>query len=109
MPASDWALGVVRSGFRLPWKGSKAPLSRNPIFFPLPQDPSALEALDLEVQGLIYKGAVELVLNPNSPGFYGRLFVVPKSTGGWRPVLDLSVLSLYLQVSQFRMEAVATI
>ena len=38
------------------------------------------------------------------PGFYGRIFVVPKSSGGWRPVLDLSSLNRFLLVLHFRME-----
>ena len=100
---------MVRSGFRLPWIGSKAPLSRTPLFFPPPQDPLALLALELEVQGLLAKGAVEVVQNPSSPGFYGRLFVVPKSSGGWRPVLDLSVLNLYLRQCRFKMETASSV
>ena len=39
-----------------------------------------------------------------SPGFYGRLCVVPKSTGGWRPVLDLSPLNVFLRKFPFCME-----
>merc|ERR1712074_242830 len=63
----------------------------------------------MEVQGLIEKGAVEVVQNLASPGFYGRLFVVPKSSGGWRPVLDLSVLNLYLQRCHFKMETARSV
>lgn len=68
-----------------------------------------MQALDLEVQGLVSKGAVERVRDPHTPGFYGRLFVVPKSSGGWRPVLDLSVLNRFLQVGHFKMETAASI
>ena len=39
-----------------------------------------------------------------SPGFYGRLCVVPKSTGGCRPVLDLSPLNVFLRKFPFCME-----
>ena len=39
-----------------------------------------------------------------SPGFYRRLFIVPKSTGGWRPVLGLSPLNAFLRKIPFRME-----
>lgn len=37
--------------------------------------------LDLEVSILLDKGAVEKA--PPSPGFYSRLFVVPKASGGY--------------------------
>jgi hypothetical protein len=38
------------------------------------------------------------------PGFYSRLFLVPKKTGGMRPVIDLSILNTYLVVPHFKME-----
>ena len=87
----------------------KAPLSRVPVNFPPPKDPLALQALDLEILSLIKKGAVQVVLNQTSPGFYGRLFVVPKASGGWRPVLDLSTLNTFLEVKRFRMETASSI
>ena len=57
-----------------------------------------------EVSLLLQKEAIEFVLDPLSPGFYGRLFVVPKASGGWRPVLDLSALNVFLRKCPFRME-----
>jgi hypothetical protein len=60
--------------------------------------------LEAEVEELVRKRAVELVVNQHSPGFYGRIFVVPKANGGWRPVLDLSHLNLFLRKIKFRME-----
>jgi hypothetical protein len=54
---------------------------------------------------LILKGAVERVHDPfQSPGFYSRLFLVPKKTGGMRPVIDLSILNTFLLVPHFKME-----
>ena len=102
-------LGVVRSGFRLPWRGEKAPLSRTPVAFPPPSDQAAFQALDQEVSSLISKGAVDRVRYHSSPGFYGRLFVVPKASGGWRPVLDLSSLNTFLVYNHFKMETASSI
>ena len=101
-------MGVLGSGFRLPWKAEKAPLSSSKIAFPSPQSPDAVQALDLEVRSLLEKGATEEVLS-ETPGFYGRIFVVPKSSGGWRPVLDLSTLNLFLENISFRMESPSSI
>ena len=70
---------------------------------------TAQEALELEVAELVRKRAVELVVRPSSPGHYGRLFVVPKSSGGWRPVLDLSPLNVFLRKVRFRMETPASV
>ena len=58
--------------------------------------------------GLIAKGAVELTPLP-SPGFYSRLFVVWKTSGSWRPVIDLSHLNCFVDVSHFQMETIQSV
>ena len=57
---------------------------------------------------LIAKSAVELAPLP-SLGFYSRLFVVWKTSGSWRPVIDLSTLNLFVDVSHFRMETIQSV
>ena len=82
LPASDWVVWVIRSGFRLPWCSAKIPLSTcHPALWP-PGNPLALGALDQEVALLLSKGAMEEVASPSYPEFYGRIFVVPKALGG---------------------------
>ena len=78
--------------------------SVSPIF---PQE--AQLALEEEVRSLVQKGAVETVLDKRSPGFYARLFVVPKRTGGFRPILDLSPLNVFLRHIRFRMETTKSV
>ena len=95
---------MVRSGFRLPWVSFPPALSPCPIPSRLPFSKEGQEAIDQEVEILLEKGAVSLAHLP-SPGFYGRLFVVPKNSGGFRPVLDLSILNRYLLQIPFRMES----
>ena len=59
---------------------------------PMPSSsPISISGADLEevTLGLIAKGALELAPLP-SPGFYSHLFVVWKTSGSWRPVIDLS-------------------
>ena len=59
---------------------------------------------------MISKEAIEEISSrPLSPGFYGRLFCVPKASGGYRPVLDLSPLNVFLKKIHFRMETVSSI
>jgi hypothetical protein len=61
--------------------------------------------LSEEVQSLILKGAIERIHDPfQSPGFYSRLFLVPMKTEGMRPVIDLSILNMFLLVPHFKME-----
>ena len=59
-------------------------------------------ALNAAVVDLRAKGAIEPA--PSSPGYYSCLFVTPKVTGGWRPVIDLSRLNHSVLISHFHME-----
>jgi len=54
-----------------------------------------------EVELLLQKQAIEPVEDPTTPGFYSRLFVVPKQNGKWRPVIDLKGLNHYVKVPKF--------
>ncbi|XP_070173457.1 uncharacterized protein [Littorina saxatilis] len=102
-------MGVVRSGFRLLWLEDKAPLTRTTPSFRFPADPEACAVIQAEVLLLLQKHAIEEVIDRRSPGFYGRLFVVPKASGGWRPVLDLSPLNGFLRKVPFKMETPASV
>ena len=88
-------------GYCLPFL-STPPLSN--VLIPLPSySPTSIKGAALEevTLGLIAKGAVELAPLP-SPGFYSRLFVVWKTSGSWRPVIDLSHLNRFVDVSHFQ-------
>ena len=93
---------VLRFGYRVPFV-VPPPLSSVPIHLPS-YSPSSTRGVALleAVQDLLAKGAIELA--PSTPGFYSRLFVTPKVTGGWRPVIDLSVLNRSVQQTRFHME-----
>ena len=107
---NNWILSVIEAGFRLPWADSRPPLllTPPPSLSRLPRDPEVTGVLDAEVQALLAKGAIEPVRDV-SPGFFGRLFCVPKSSGGHRPVLDLSSLNRFLEKIPFRMETMTSI
>ena len=66
---------------------------------------AALEEVTL---GLLAKGALELAPLP-SPGFYSHLFIVWKTSGSWRPVIDLSHLNRFVDVSHFQMETIQSV
>ena len=69
--------------------------------------PSWVLALADSVSALVVKEAVEIA--PPSAGFYSCLFVTPKVTGGWQPVIDLSRLNGWVDVSHFHMETTQTV
>ena len=54
------------------------------------------------------EGAVELAPLP-SPGFYSRMFVVWKTSGLWRPVIDLSVFNRFVFKTPFKMETIQSV
>ena len=100
---------VLRDGYRVPFKDSPPPLARTPVSFPTYRAGSPrAQALRQEVEAILVKGALEIARDPG-PGFYSRLFLVEKATGGWRPVIDLSHLNDFVQLTPFKMETVASV
>ena len=101
-------------GSRRPLGGLPVPLSSHPPLSASPQvfgicSPGSEEAVALgqEIHHLLQKGAIAVA--PSTSGFCSHLFVVPKSTGDYRPVLVLSVLNRGVHTSKFRMETVWTV
>ena len=96
-------MDMIEKGYKLEFH-SPPPLSQTPVAFPPPRDQVRKDGLHQAVQDLLAKGAIQQVQNTSTPGFYSRVFVVPKKTGGMRPVIDLSHLNKYLRVPHFKME-----
>ena len=107
--AETWVVTVLRDGYRVPFLDSPPPLSRTQVSFPTYRagSPQA-QALQQEIEGMLAKGALEIARDPG-PGFYSRLFLVEKASGGWRPVIDLSHLNEFVQLTRFKMETVASV
>ena len=93
---------VLREGYAIPFR-IRPPLSPTPIILDS-YSPQSIKgrALDEEIQALCHKGVVESA--PLTPGFFSRMFVVAKATGGWRPIIDVSTLNLDVDQTPFRME-----
>ena len=107
--AVSWVVTVLRDGYRVPFKDSPTPLSRTPVSFPTYRAGSPrAQALRQEVEAMLAKGALEIALDPG-PGFYSCLFLVEKVSGGWRPVISLSHLNEFVQLTPFKMETVASV
>ena len=88
-------LNIVKRGFHWKWVSSPPPLAHQT------RGNSASPELRAEVGELARKGAIYKV--PWQPAFISPIFLVPKSSGGFRLILDLSSLNLYIQTPQFRM------
>ena len=101
---NKWVLSVVRDGFRIPFR------SNPPSFVSSDKSESIfLPATGTRDKDLLQKRAVERVQDPGTPGFYSRLFLVPKKNGKLRPVIDLSLLNQYKRKQPFKMETVKSI
>ncbi len=83
-----WTIHIVRKGHFIPFH-STPPLRVSPPKWEPYTNSLKREALISEVNSLLAKNAIVEVRDWLSPGFYSRLFVVPKRNGKLRPVLDL--------------------
>ncbi len=99
---------LLRFGYKIPFLYPPV-LSMCPIRFPSYLNNSdKYLVLKESVQDMIQKGAIEPA-EPRSAGFYSRLFVVPKKSGKWRPVVDLSALNKSIKKTKFKMETTRTV
>ena len=102
-------ISVLRDGYRIPFGTRSPPLAASPVSFPTYTTGSQKHlALRQEVDKMLSKGALEVVPDPG-PGFYSRLFLVEKASGGWRPVIDLSALNEFITQTPFRMETASSV
>ena len=93
-----WVLSLIRKGYRIPFK-ERPILSPDPTFF---QQPLSLQ-LEEEVASHLSKGAVEEII-PECPGYYSRIFLVPKKNRKLRLIMHLSVLNRSVYTETFKME-----
>ena len=98
---------VLRCRYRVPFR-SWPPLSPVPLPL-LSYSPNSVRRLAVAaaVKALQEKEAIELA--PPPPGFFSGLFVTAKATGGSRPVIDLSRLNSWVDVSRFHMETTQSV
>ena len=64
--------------------------------------------IDQEVQSLLEKGTITKV-NPESPSFYSRIFLVPKKDGGQHPVINLCPLNQFVDKKSFKMDTLKSL
>ena len=102
----QWVLRTVQ-GFLIPFR-------EEPRQMHLPQpcrySEDQMNLLREEVTSLVRKGAV-VTVDPSAleKGFYSTLFLVPKSDGRMRPVINLKSLNFWVRPQHFKMEGIHTL
>ncbi len=88
-------------------EGLRIPFVKRPIqkFIPetIAKSSAEFDVLNSEISTLIKKGAVEEI-NPEHGKFFSRLFTIPKSSGGLRPIINLRPLNQFVKIDTFKME-----
>lgn len=98
----QYVLRLLQQGLRLSFN-SQPLLTTSQVPFPLPEASSKSEHLGAEILSMLVKGAIERVANKSSLGFYSLLFVIPKTNGKLRLVIDLRPLNHHLTKERFHM------
>ncbi len=106
--AEDWIINILRDGYFLPFDEEQPPLTTSPTDLSYKKSHSLFQELPVQIQKFLDKRAIEVVTD-GSPGFYSRLFLTTKKTGGWRPVIDLHALNRFITPPRFKMETVRSI
>lgn len=63
-----------------------------------------LRVCDQEVEDLLKKRAIVRILDSGTDGFICSLFVIPKKSGGFRPIVNLKPLNCFIRYEHFKME-----
>ena len=94
----------LRFGLTLDWIKGPPRLSMTPLVVSFTMDKVKMTLMRDHVKQMLDKGAVQIITD-GSPGFYSRVFMVPKQgLNKWRPVIDLSSLNKYIVKKTFKME-----
>ena len=99
-----WILAIIRTGYK-PDFHTRPPLTNQP-WQRIATNPRIADA----IEALLLKNAIRSV-NPavDGPGFYSHFFLVPKKSGGFRPILNLTALNKFVVKRSFRMESNRTV
>ena len=97
---NGWVYKVLDIRFRLRF-GECAPRTCTPSPFVDRGPLLKRKALSALLHKMWRNKAIKIIRTASTPGFYCRLFLVPKKSGGRRPVIDLALLNTFLKIPHF--------
>ena len=95
MGASSFTVNQLKYGLRLDWIDKSPPLALTPTVIYHVKDINKMSLMRVHVSEMLDKGAIQLI-SDDLPGFYSRIFMIPKQGNKWRPVIDLSLLNNFI-------------
>ena len=99
----QWVLHTIRNGYT--WHFTRPPPLTTVPPPPCHPSPGKEKAMDDMLEALLAQGAIEELVEPETPGFYSRWFLVPKKDPNkWRAILDLSTLNEFVEKESLKME-----
>ena len=99
-----WVISTVSEGFRLEFIADPIQSFIQPN---APMDATQHECCQKEVLSLLEKGAV--LRAGQDVGFISGIFLIPKRSGGYRPIINLKGLNTFLTAHKFKMEGISTV
>ena len=97
-----WVLTSIQ-GYRIPFEEIPPRTILDPFHFSKEES----DVISAEIDVLLSKGAVQQV--ENCQRFVSNVFLVPKSGGEWRLILNLRALNTFLRYDHFKMEDIRTV
>ncbi|XP_058027289.1 uncharacterized protein LOC131192292 [Ahaetulla prasina] len=104
-----WLRNTIKSGLSLEFLSTTTTLK---VFLccSVSKDKNKRALMDRAVQHLLDIRAIQRVpAYQIGHGFYSLLFVIPKASGGWRPILALKRLNRYIVYKWFKMQSLQSI
>ncbi|KAI9553757.1 hypothetical protein GHT06_019015 [Daphnia sinensis] len=90
LSADPWILSTVMEGYHIEFVA--LPFQEQiPTGCIMSKDMETVS--DQEIKLLLEKGAIAPIPSDNTDGFVSNLFVIPKKSGGWRPIINLKHLN----------------
>ncbi len=101
-----WISNSIRQGFSIDFLAVPSRGNFLPSTIAMSREMEAV--CDREVEELLAKKAV-IEIEDDSKGFLSALFVVPKKSGGFRPIVNLKALNKFVRYEHFKMEGLETV
>ena len=105
-----FVLQTIAEGYRIEFTGPYA-LSDTPLFGRPPRTEEQRQALQEEIDNMLKKRAIIQLSEKDirTPGYYSTVFMRPKPSGAWRPILNLKRLNKSIRPQKFRMDTLQVV